>query len=518
MTFWNLYFILKFALFATGHLQPMWAANLVFALALAASAPLRSRVARIVRQIAAVAIAVPLLARELHAPPLARLAEAAREVATFRADYWLEILPRLLPPMLLLTVAGVLIVYFIVNRWLRVATFVIAALIAMPLWQAGSGWATRVAQATTAQGGTATAARAGQPEDYNAALATFRAQESQRQVAFGHLGNDPAAQFDVIVVHVCSLSWDDLDAAKLRNHPMLSRFDYLFTNFSTAASYSGPAAIRVLRASCGQEAHADLYKPAPQQCHLFAQLASAGYTVQSLLNHDGHFDNFLQVIRDNIGVPGAPLVSNEAAPVAMHAFDGSAIKDDYATLANWYAQRASVAGPVALYYNTISLHDGNRVVGSALTSIDSYPQRAAKLMSDVDRLADLVAQSGRRAVIVFVPEHGAALRGDRNQVAGLREIPTPRIVHGPVGVRLVGFAGDHGTTTVIDQPTSFLALAQLLSNLVSNSPFKPGVTLAQYAADLPRTRMIGENEGTVTMQTAAGYAVKTPDGVWIDEQ
>ncbi|HEF4733846.1 cellulose biosynthesis protein BcsG [Burkholderia multivorans] len=518
MTFWNLYFILKFALFATGHLQPMWAANLVFALALAASAPLRSRVARIVRQVAAVAIAVPLLARELHAPPLARLAEAAREVATFRADYWLEILPRLLPPMLLLTVAGVLIVYFIVNRWLRVATFVIAALIAMPLWQAGSGWATRVAQATTTQGGAATAARAGQPEDYNAALATFRAQESQRQVAFGHLGSDPAAQFDVIVVHVCSLSWDDLDAAKLRNHPMLSRFDYLFTNFSTAASYSGPAAIRVLRASCGQEAHADLYKPAPQQCHLFAQLASAGYTVQSLLNHDGHFDNFLQVIRDNIGVPGAPLVSNEAAPVAMHAFDGSAIKDDYATLANWYAQRASVAGPVALYYNTISLHDGNRVVGSALTSIDSYPQRAAKLMSDVDRLADLIAQSGRRAVIVFVPEHGAALRGDRNQVAGLREIPTPRIVHGPVGVRLVGFAGDHGTTTVIDQPTSFLALAQLLSNLVSNSPFKPGVTLAQYAADLPRTRMIGENEGTVTMQTAAGYAVKTPDGVWIDEQ
>jgi hypothetical protein len=62
---------------------------------------------------------------------------------------------------------------------------------------------------------------------------------------------------------------------------------------------------------------------------------------------------------------------------------------------------------------------------------------------------------------------------------------------------------------VIDQPTSFLALAQLLSNLVSNSPFKPGVTLAQYAADLLRTRMVGENEGTVTLQTTGGYAVKT---------
>ncbi|RQR27384.1 cellulose biosynthesis protein BcsG [Burkholderia sp. Bp9143] len=517
MTFWNLYFILKFALFATGHLEPLWLANLAFALVLAASAPIRKRVWRIVRQLVAIAIAVPLLARELHAPPLARLAEAAREVSTFRLDYWIELLPRLLPPVLVLTVTGVLIVYFIVNRWVRVATFVLAALIVMPLWQAGNGLMARVV-APLPQQADATGGRAGQPEDHNAALATFRAQESQRQVAFGRLGNDPAARFDVIVLHVCSLSWDDLDAAKVRNHPMLSHFDYLFNNFSTAASYSGPAAIRVLRASCGQEAHADLYKSAPQQCYLFSQLASAGYTVQSLLNHDGHFDNFLQVIHDNIGVPDAPMISNAAAPVAMHAFDGSAIKDDYGTLANWYAQRASVPGPVALYYNTISLHDGNRVVGSSLTSIDSYPQRVTRLMNDFDRLADLIAQSGRRAVIVFVPEHGAALRGDKNQVAGLREIPTPRIVHGPVGVRLVGFTGDHGTTTVIDQPTSFLALAQLLSNLVSNSPFKPGVTLAQYAADLPRTRMIGENEGTVTMQTAAGYAVKTPDGVWIDEQ
>ncbi|MDN7588717.1 cellulose biosynthesis protein BcsG [Burkholderia seminalis] len=517
MTFWNLYFILKFALFATGHLQPFWLANLAFAAALAASAPIRRRAWRIVRQVVALAIAVPLLAREMHAPPLARLVEAAREVSTFRLDYWMELLPRLLPPLLVLTVAGALIVYFVVNRWLRVATFVLAVLIVMPLWQAGSGLMARVVAPATQQANAKGATRADQPEDHNAALATFRAQESQRQVAFGHLGQDPATQFDVIVLHICSLSWDDLDAAKVRNHPMLSHFDYLFTNFSTAASYSGPAAIRVLRASCGQEAHADLYKPAPQQCYLFSQLARAGYSVQSLLNHDGHFDNFLQVIHDNIGVADAPMISNAAAPVAMHAFDGSPIKDDYSTLANWYAQRASVAGPVALYYNTISLHDGNRVVGSALTSIDSYPQRATKLMTDFDRLADLIAQSGRRAVIVFVPEHGAALRGDDNQVAGLREIPTPRIVHGPVGVRLVGFAGNHGATTVIDQPTSFLALAQLLSNLVSNSPFKPGTTLAQYAADLPRTRMVGENEGTVTMQTAAGYAVKTPDGVWIDE-
>jgi hypothetical protein len=64
-------------------------------------------------------------------------------------------------------------------------------------------------------------------------------------------------------------------------------------------------------------------------------------------------------------------------------------------------------------------------------------------------------------------------------------------------------------------------LAQLLSNLVSASPFSPsksGGTLSQYAADLPQTPMVGENEGTVTMKTATGYAVKTPDGVWVDQK
>ncbi|WP_207888670.1 cellulose biosynthesis protein BcsG, partial [Pseudomonas sp. 30_B] len=153
------------------------------------------------------------------------------------------------------------------------------------------------------------------------------------------------------------------------------------------------------------------YKPAPAQCHLFGQLAAAGFAPQTLPNHDGHFDNFLQLIRENIGVPNAPMIPDADAPVARHAFGGSAVRDDYATLANWYAKRGASPGPVALYYNTISLHDGNQLTGGRMSSLDSYPLRARKLLDDFDRFADLIAASGRRAVIVFVPEHGAALRG-----------------------------------------------------------------------------------------------------------
>lgn len=75
MTFWNLYFIIKLALFSTGHLKPLWLANLGFAAALAVSSPLRSRVWRAVRFVAGLGIGLPLMYREANVPPFARIVE-----------------------------------------------------------------------------------------------------------------------------------------------------------------------------------------------------------------------------------------------------------------------------------------------------------------------------------------------------------------------------------------------------------------------------------------------------------
>jgi cellulose synthase operon protein YhjU len=307
----------------------------------------------------------------------------------------------------------------------------------------------------------------------------------------------------------------------MRTNPLFSRFDYVFQNFSSAASYSGPAAIRVLRASCGQEPHKGLYDPAPPECHLFSELAQAGYTPQALLNHNGRFDDFRGTVVREIGVPGVTIPPNDGLPTFMREFDGSSLVDDYDVLARWYKQRITQnGGPVALYYNTVSMHDGNRLPDSKLTSLQSYPVRLQRLLGDVDKLIDLVAQSGRKAAIVFIPEHGAALRGEDNQIAGMREIPTPNIVHVPVGVKLIGLpAGSEnaGGVVTIEAPTSYLALAQLLSNLVANSPFRAGAPpLSQYVANLPQTRLVGENEGTVAMTTPSGYVIHTPDGVWVE--
>lgn len=38
-------------------------------------------------------------------------------------------------------------------------------------------------------------------------------------------------------------------------------------------------------------------------------------------------------------------------------------------------------------------------------------------------------------MVVVVPEHGGALKGDRMQISGLRDIPSPSITNVPAGVK-----------------------------------------------------------------------------------
>ncbi len=544
MGLWNLYFAAKLYLFTIGQVQPRWLLNLLFALWLVL--PLEHRGLRVLRQVLAVVVGVALLYHESNLPPFARVVSQFSNLSAFTPAYLLELLQRFVSPHMVLGAIVVTLAYLVINRWVRVTTFVLLALIVVPLWQGAGTISTGTAATGTAAAGAAAMRAAQRPAptmridspgevgDNEAQLNAFREQESARQVAFTPLSASPDSQFDIIVLHVCSLSWDDLDVAKARNHPLLSRFDYLFTEFSSAASYSGPAAIRLLRATCGQQPHQALYSPAQAQCHLFEALAQAGFDTRVLMNHDGRFDNFRGFVDKEIGIPNVTHVPVDGVPPAMRAFDNSPILGDYAVLEKWYKSRlAQNSGPLALYYNTVTLHDGNRLPDSKLTSIQSYPLRLTRLLDDIDKLIALIAQSGRKAVVVFVPEHGAALRGDANQIAGMREIPTPRIVHVPVGVKLIGLEdgntggnaggdaqrngqGASGPVT-IHVPSSYLALSQLLSNLVADSPFRQGAPApAQYAADLPQTRMVGENEATVMMKRGTGYVVRTPDGVWVD--
>ncbi|VVD66744.1 cellulose biosynthesis protein BcsG [Pandoraea fibrosis] len=545
MGIWNLYFILKLLLLWAGiigfHVLP----NFIFAVLL--TIRLRPRWARIARQVIAIPAGAALLYYDSNLPPFARFIEQLPALLQFRFSYIIELLGRFVSARDWLLLAIMVLVYWIVNRWVRVTTFVLLALLIVPgvlrvgtlvsvspvvaaqgdtsAVTAGAG-----AGATGAAGGGATAGAAGEfvagdgevppGANPNAALNSFYARELTRSVSLpAQAGAGP--DFDIIFLHICSLAQDDLDVDNLNNQPLLSRFDFVFKNFNSAASYSGPAAIRVLRAGCGQPTHKALYDPAGPQCYVMSDLKQLGFTPTLALNHDGHFDNFMQEVQQNFNVQGITPFDNTHARVAMRAFDETPIRSDGDVLQSWWKQRTAQPDKrVALYYNTISLHDGNRLEGSKLSSAQSYPLRAKAMFDDFSQFIDTIAKSGRKAVVVFVPEHGAALRGSKLQISGMREIPLPEITHVPVAVKLVGFGNDataaHGTPITISTPTSYLALMTLVSHLVANNPFAGTPDLAQYANDLPQTAFVSANEQTTVMRYDGKMLIRGADGVWLD--
>ena len=514
MGLWSAYFFAKLLLYAGGFIGFNVWLNLAFAIFTAL--PPQNPRQRFAKNVIAVPLAILLLYHDSWLPPIARVLSQAHALSSFTLPYVLELLGRFINWKVIAALAVMGFIYALARRKLRLSTFVFIAIIGvMVAPEGGSVLQPSVAGSSMPAAGAARPqidARNMRADALNTLLTRFNAQEQQRQVRF----QAPAADdepFDILLLHVCSLSWDDLQAAHAENDPLFKRFDIQFSQFNSAASYSGPAALRLLRGNCGATDHKQLYEPANRECLVIDGLQDAGFEPHWLMNHDGHFGNFFADVRDRAGFPATPDDST-AATVAQHAFDGSPIYDDYSTLSRWWATRSVNPAPrVVLYYNTISLHDGNRVNGKADSS---YAARLAQFTTGVGRFLDDLQRSGRRVVVVFIPEHGAALRGDRKQIPGLREIPTPAITRVPVGVVLVNASRNAQTPSQrVETPTSYLAVNELLSRFLTDNPFaKSNLTLSTYTQGLPQTDFVAENDGTVMMGIGTQYMMRTPDGAW----
>jgi cellulose synthase operon protein YhjU len=521
MGLWSAYFFAKLLLFAGGYIDfsPWW--NLAFA-AFAALPPKNGR-QRFAKNLIAVPLSIVLLYHDSWLPPISRALSQAGNLQSFSGAYLLELLGRFISLKVMAELAVMMAVYLVARRKLRLSTFVFIAIVLIGFFP--HGWpSVAPTVVSTAAAGPAPALTAAapvdprnmRPEALDALLGQFYAKEKQRQVRFTPAAED-AAPYDILVLNVCSLAWDDLKFVKRDKDPLFARFDLVLSNFSSGASYSGPAAIRLLRGACGQAEHMALYNPPNPECLVLDGLQKAGFEPHWLMNHDGQFGNFYADVRDRGGVSVTPD-SNAGAQLAQQAFDGSPIYDDYSVLSRWWAKREqNPARHVVLYYNTVTLHDGNKVVAAGGGHGDSsYAARVNTFIAAIGHFLDDLQHSGRHVVVVLLPEHGAALRGDRRQISGLREIPTPAISNVPVGVLLVNAVRDpQWAQQRIDTPSSFLAVNELLSRLVADNPFaKQSVSIGGYTQNLPETDSVAENEGTTVMLVGRQYMMRTPDGTW----
>jgi cellulose synthase operon protein YhjU len=515
---WSLYFLVKLALYYRHAIGLHVLANLAFAATLAW--PLASKPWRRARHAAALPLAMVLLYWDSYLPPWTRLLDQASALGQFRADYLLELARRFVSLTELLAFAALAALYVFLSHRLRFTALAFAGLAAAALVppakppMAPPAEDLFVRRGETPPPGPPVEPGAQTGAQLDAALAGYLAGEHGKMVSFVRAGTP---QFDLILLSVCSLSNDDLAFENAEHDPLLARFDIFFRQFNSAATYSGPAVLRLLHGTCGQTAQRELYSgTAADDCYLFRNLASAGYRPALLLNHDGRFDHFAEQLR-TWGGTGADPLDNRAAPVIMTAFDGSPVRSDFDVLAQWWRQHRGDDAHNALLYNTITMHDGPRAPGMSSNSIESYAPRLRRLFADLGRFFDEIEASGRPTVIVLIPEHGAGLRGDLLQVSGLREFPTPAITSVPAAVKLVGFpsAPHGGAPLAIEQPSSYLTLTALLAGLVQGGPARTTrESLQHLLAALPLVQWAAENENTVLLRVGAQAYLRTPAGQW----
>lgn len=525
---WNFYFLLKFGLLWYGYLNFHALSNLVFLAWLLF--PLPSVRLHRLRSWISLIPGFALFWHDTWLPGLSSILSQGNQVAGFSSAYLLDLVNRFINWQMLGAAFVLLVLYLFVSQWIRVSVLVSLMLIwlnvitltgpSVALLPTIAATPETVLNNDTAAKQTATSDVLDQSAPATSANLTAwlnRFYETERQRVTHFPASLPADSqpFDILVLNICSLAWSDIDVAQLRNHPLWQKFDIVLNNYNSATGYSGPAGIRLLRASCGQTSHSDLYKTADEQCFLFNNLAKLGFKEQLMMDHNGVFGNYLKEIREEGGIQ-APLMSQAGIAPALTSFDGSPIYNDAQLMQRWLDERlTSSEARTATFYNLVSLHDGIRELGSTRTA--AWQPRARLLFDQLDVFLDNLEKSGRRVLVMMVPEHGAALQGDKMQMSGLRDIPSPGITHVPVGIRFVGMkAPRQGQPLTIDTPTSLLAISDIISRVADGQVFNaPNVNMSVLTDNLPQTPVVSENDNAVMIMYQDKPWIRLNGGDWV---
>lgn len=526
---WNFYFLIKFALLWFGYLNFHALANLVFLAWLLL--PLPSERLHRLRSWVSLPIGIALFWHDTWLPGPQSILSQGGQVAGFSGAYLLDLFNRFINWQMVGAAFVMLVLYLFISQWVRITVLVSLLLIWINLINiAGPSFSLLPTRSATPEvvlnkqtpANNAAADKNALDEsapptsaNLTAYLNRFYETEKQRVTHFPDTLSPDSQPFDVLIINICSLAWSDIDAVQLRDHPLWKHFDILLNNYNSATGYSGPAGIRLLRASCGQTSHSDLYKPAQQQCYLFDNLAKLGFKEQLMMDHTGVFGNYLKELRD-FGDIQAPLMSQTGIAPELTSFDGSPVFNDAQLMQRWLDDRSkSSDARTATFYNLIPLHDGTRELGSAGTA--PYKPRAQVLFDQLDAFLTNLEKSGRRVMVMVVPEHGAAVVGDKMQMSGLRDIPSPSITHVPVGIRFVGMKAPHqGQSLSVDTPTSLLALSELLSRVVDGQVFNaPNVNMSVLTENLPQTPVVSENDNAVVMMYQGKPWIRLNGGDWV---
>ena len=522
---WNVYFIAKFAL---AHYEYLTLNFLYHGLLLLfILLPLKNRFLCIARTVVALIAAVALLYSESWLPGPDSIISNAQNIAGFSAMYVAQLIVDFVNVKIVIWGIVIVLANLLIKNWVLLIVFTLGYFICLILQPYYVAWTTK--PAVEQNGEVVAQNKPSQPQQETNAdpsaitsetidkwYTAFLDYEKGRRAEFpqGLSAND--TPFEIILMNICSLSNDDLLASDLMNHPVLSEFNIRFDHFNSATSYSGPATLRLLNAVCGQVNHDSLYDGRRPECEIMNRLDQLGYRQHLYLDHRGQYDNSFQTLRDKAGLM-APLESTAKYPVRYMAFDDEEIADDLAVLRDWQRKtsRDKETKRHVTLFNFIALHDGNRLPRHSRW--EEFKPRAIRFLNDLQTFMHELERSGRKVMLIVVPEHGAAVRGDRIQAPRLRDIPSMRITEVPLMVKFFGIKNMPAEPIHVTGPTSYLAMSTLLGRVLSLNYFGAdggSVPLEALVRDLPETNPVSGNGQSVVLTYRGHDFIRQKGGEW----
>ena len=266
--------------------------------------------------------------------------------------------------------------------------------------------------------------------------------------------------------------------------------------------------------ACGQPSHDALYDARRPDCEIMNRLDALGFKQHLFLDHSGAYDNYLNTMRTQAGLTAT--FEQRKFPLKYMSFNNEEIADTLAVLRHWnrVMARDKDRRSVSLF-NFIALHDGNRL--PLHSRWEAFEPRAKTFLDSLNTFINELERGKRKVMLIVVPEHGAAVRGDRIQTPRLRDIPTRRITQVPVLVKFVGLKNLPKEQIHVTGNSSYLALSTLIgrtieTNFFSNS--KGAVPLENLVKDLPTTHMVSENGQAAVLEYKGRDYMKLNRGKW----
>lgn len=411
------------------------------------------------------------------------------------------------------------IAVFFLNDFLKISTFVVAGFVTVAVLNI---WALNVSKEANSQAVQNVVADSADippqigttdSQSVESYLQTFLELESQRIVSMPSSLPENFKPFDIVIVNICSMATDDIEASNLLKHPLFRTFDFSFETFNSVSSYSTPSTLRLLRSNCGQMTEAQMYRERRSECELITAVEQLGYQSEVYFDHNGKYGDYLKTLHE-LGGLKENIHDLSKLAVKYSAFDGSAIRSDadlFTSYINNVASNSSVNN--ITFMNLLSLHDGNRLTGEKKSQ--SYSPRLKLLLDNLEDFIKEIRKTKRNTLFIMVPEHGAAVRGDKMQIAKLREIPTDKITRIPVGVSFIGAdrnytEGQKKTkahrTQRIKGFYSYLAISEIVKRAIEDNVFSVNNKdesrtdrVADIFYDLPQTAFISESTNAYYM-------------------